>query len=136
MEDRPARFVDHHAPHLLTVVGIGPNTAVTLLITMGDNPERPRSEASFATLREVSPVEHSSANRPYLRLNRCGGRQAGTALPRIVQTRLRFAPHTQAYYERRTKEGKTRREIVRCLKRYAAREVFHLVSPIQSGPPS
>ncbi|SHM26524.1 hypothetical protein SAMN05216268_109309 [Streptomyces yunnanensis] len=61
---------------------------------------------------------------------------ANAALHRIVQSRLRFDPRTQDYYERRTKEGKTRREIVRCLKRYAAREVFHLVRPVSGGSPS
>ncbi|MDT0454413.1 IS110 family transposase [Streptomyces sp. DSM 41527] len=113
------------------MVGIGPDTAVALLITMGDNPERLHSEASFAALCGVSPVERSSGTRQYRRLNRGGDRQANAALHRIVQTRLRFDPRTQDYFERRVKEGKTRREIVRCLKRYAAREVFHLVRPTQ-----
>ncbi|WP_373034405.1 transposase [Streptomyces sp. NRRL B-2790] len=89
------------------------------------------SEASFAALCGVSPVERSSGSRRYRRLNRGGDRQANAALHRIVQTRLRFDPRTQDYYERRSKEGKTRREIVRCLERYAAREVFHLVGPTQ-----
>ncbi|MGW7250396.1 IS110 family transposase [Streptomyces decoyicus] len=132
LERRLFLLVERHAPQLLTVVGIGPDTAVTLLITMGDNPERLASEASFAALCGVSPVERSSGSRQYRRLNRGGDRQANVVLHRIVQTRLRFDPRTQDYYERRTKEGKTRREIVRCLKRYTAREVFHLVRPTQS----
>ncbi|MGW8970595.1 transposase [Streptomyces platensis] len=103
---------------------------------MGDNPERLHSEASFAALCGVSPVERSSGTRQYRRLNRGGDRQANAALHRIVQTRLRFDTRTQNYYERRTKEGKTRREIVRCLKRYAAREMFHLVRPVQTCSPS
>ncbi|MFC9227851.1 transposase [Streptomyces decoyicus] len=135
LERRLALLAERHAPHLLTVVGIGPDTPVTLLITMGDNPERLGSEASCAALCGVSPVERSSGTRQYRRLNRGGDRQAYVALHRIVQTRLRFDPRTQDYYERRTKEGKTRREIVRCLNRYAAREVFHLVRPAQSCPP-
>ncbi|MFG2530425.1 IS110 family transposase [Streptomyces sp. NPDC048516] len=130
LEDRLARLAERHAPQLLAVVGIGPDTAATLLITVGDNPERLNSEASFAALCGVSPVERSSGNRQYRRLNRGGDRQANAALHRIVQTRLRFDPRTQDYCERRIKEGKTRREIVRCLKRYAAREVFHLVRPV------
>nr|WP_223659745.1 IS110 family transposase [Streptomyces angustmyceticus] len=97
----------------------------------GGNPERLHSEASFAAMCGVSPVERSSGTRHYRRLNRGGDRQANAALHRIVQTRLRFDPRTQDYFERRVKEGKTRREIVRCLKRYAAREVFHLVRPTQ-----
>ncbi|WP_044377892.1 IS110 family transposase [Streptomyces noursei] len=129
LERRLAHLAERHTPQLLTVVGIGPDTAVTLLITMGDNPERLASEASFAALCGVSPVERSSGSRRYRRLNRGGDRQANAALHRIVQTRLRVDPRTQDYYERRTKEGKTRREIIRCLKRYAAREVFHLVRP-------
>ncbi|WP_151770089.1 IS110 family transposase [Streptomyces abyssomicinicus] len=132
LQHRMARVVECHFPHLLTVVGIGPDTAVTLLITVGDNPERLGSDASFAALCGVSPVERSSGSRQYRRLNRGGDRQANAALHRIVQTRLRVDPRTQDYFERRTKEGKTRREIVRSLKRYAAREVFHLVRPTQS----
>ena len=128
--------MESHAPQLLAVVGVGPDTAVTLLVTVGDNPERMGSEASFAALCGVSPVERSSGRRNYRRLNRGGDRQANAALHRIVQTRLRLDPRTRDYYERRTKEGKTRREIVRCLKRYAAREVFHLVRPTQPCPPS
>ncbi|MFF4571832.1 transposase [Streptomyces sp. NPDC001410] len=135
LEGRLTRLVERHAPQLLEVVGIGPDAAVTLLITIGDNPERLGSEASFAALCGVSPVERSSGSRKYRRLNRGGDRQANAALHRIVQTRLRVDPRTQEYYERRNKEGKTRREIVRSLKRYAAREVFHLVRPVQPQPP-
>ncbi|WUV31183.1 IS110 family transposase [Streptomyces sp. NBC_01483] len=136
VEARLARLVECHAPQLLEVVGIGPDTAVTLLITVGDNPERLDSEASFAALCGVSPVERSSGRRQFRRLNRGGDRRANAALHRIVFTRLRVDPRTQDYYERRVKEGKTRREIVRCLKRYAAREVFHLVKQLQPGPRS
>jgi transposase len=110
--------------------GTDPDTAVALLITVEDNPERLDSEASFAALCGVSPVERSSGRRQFRRLNRGGDRQANAALHRIVFTRLRVDPRTQDYYERRIKEGKTRREIVRCLKRYAAREVFHLVKQL------
>ncbi|MFB6713595.1 transposase [Streptomyces sp. NPDC056358] len=133
---RLACLVKCHAPQLLDAVGIGPDTAVALLITVGDNPERLDSEASFAALCGVSPVERSSGGRQFRPLHRGGDRQANAALHRIVFTRLRVDPRTQDYYERRIKEGKTRREIVRCLKRYAAREVFHLVRQLQSGPRS
>uniref|UniRef100_UPI0026C531E5 transposase n=1 Tax=Streptomyces cyaneochromogenes TaxID=2496836 RepID=UPI0026C531E5 len=102
----------------------------------GRGPGRLGSEASFAALCGVSPVERSSGSRQYRRLNRGGDRQANAALHRVVQTRLRADPRTQDYYERRGKEGKTRREIVRSLKRYVAREVFHLVRHVQSQPPS
>ncbi|WP_234341038.1 transposase [Streptomyces sp. NRRL S-1813] len=78
LEGRLARLVERHAPQLLNVVGIGPDTAVTLLITMEANPERLHSEASFAALCGVSPVERSSGSRQYRRLNRGGDRQGGT----------------------------------------------------------
>ncbi|MFD4946158.1 transposase [Streptomyces sp. NPDC058409] len=108
-------------------MGIGPDSAATLLITMRDNPARLSSEASFAALCGVSPVEYSSGRQYRHRLNRGGDRRANATLYRIVQSRLRFDARTRRYYERRIAEGKTRREIIRCLKRYAAREVFHLV---------
>ncbi|MER7841115.1 transposase [Streptomyces sp. NPDC096040] len=83
----------------------------------------------------VSPFERSSGSRQYRRLDRGGDRQTNAVPHRIVQTRLRVDPRTQDYYERRSKEGKTRREIVRCLKRYAAREAFHLWSGPHSRTP-
>ncbi|MFC8393855.1 transposase [Streptomyces sp. NPDC057238] len=129
------RLVEHHAPQLLEPVGIGPDSAVTLLITMGDNPERLNNEASFAALCGVSPIEYSSGRRSTRRLNHGGDRQANAALHRIVFTRLRHDPRTRAYCERRTQEGKTRREITRCLERYTAREVFNLVRTVSSVPP-
>ncbi|XES00940.1 IS110 family transposase [Streptomyces sp. S1D4-11] len=135
LNQRLTRLVERHAPQLLIPVGIGPDSAVTLLITMGDNPERLSTEASFAALCGISPVEYSSGRRSSRRLNHGGDRQANAALHRIVFTRLRFDPRTQAYYERRTQEGKTRREIIRCLKRYAAREVFNLVRTVSTAPP-
>ncbi|WP_232107903.1 MULTISPECIES: IS110 family transposase [Streptomyces] len=125
-----ARLVEGHAPQLLDVVdrfGHGHHLADH----GGGQPERLDSEASFAALCGVSPVERSSGRRQFRRLDRGGDRQANAALHRIVFTRLRVDPRTQDYYERRIKEGKTRREIVRCLKRYAAREVFHLVKQPQ-----
>ncbi|WUW52874.1 transposase [Streptomyces sp. NBC_01456] len=127
LERHLAGLVQRHFPQLLVPVGIGPDSAATLLITMGDNPERLRSEASFAALCGVSPVEHSSGRQRHHRLNRGGDRRANAALYRIVQSRLRFDARTRNYYERRIAEGKTRREIIRCLKRFAAREVFNLV---------
>ncbi|MEV6837103.1 transposase [Streptomyces sp. NPDC051133] len=117
LNQRLAGLVERHAPQLLETVGIGPDSAVILLITMGDN-----------------PVEYSSGRRSTRRLNHGGDRQANAALHRIVFTRLRHDPRTLAYYERRTQEGKTRREIIGCLKRYAAREVFNLVRPVARTP--
>ncbi|MGQ5574627.1 transposase [Streptomyces sp. ECR3.8] len=92
--------------------------------------------------RRTSPIEYSSGRRSTRRLNHGGDRQANAVLHRVVFTRLRHDPRTQAYYERRTQayyerrtqEGKTRREIIRCLKRYAAREIFNLVRPVSRAP--
>jgi transposase len=106
VDARLARLVKGHAPQLLDAVGIGPDTMVTLLITVGDNPERLDSEASFAALCGVSPVERSSGRRQVRRLNRGGDRQANAALHRIVFTRLRVDSRTQDYYERRIKESR------------------------------
>ncbi|MEU1528775.1 transposase [Streptomyces fagopyri] len=135
LKQRLTQLVERHAPQLLIPVGTGPDGAVTLLITMGDNPERLNTEASFAALCGVSPIEHSSGRRTSRRLNHGGDRQANAALHRLVFTRLLFDLRTQAYYERRTQEGKTRRELIRCLKRYAAREVFNLVRTVSSVSP-
>ncbi|MFF3158474.1 IS110 family transposase [Streptomyces sp. NPDC057910] len=127
LERRLAEVIESHYPALLAAAGIGPRSAAVLLITMGDNVDRLRGEASFAALCGASPVEYSSGGRCHRRLNRGGDRQANAALYRIVLTRLRWDARTQAYYERRVTEGKTRREIIRCLKRYVAREVYRLV---------
>ncbi|MDX3240308.1 transposase [Streptomyces sp. ME18-1-4] len=97
---------------------------------MGDNPDRLNTEASLAALCGVSPIEYSSGRRTSRRLNHGGDRQANAALHRIVFTRLRHDPRIQAYYERRTQEGKTRREIIRCLKRYAAHEALNPARPV------
>ncbi|MFI7337267.1 IS110 family transposase [Streptomyces sp. NPDC050085] len=124
---RQAQLLERNFPALLATVGVGPESAAVLLIAMGDNPGRIHGEASFAALCGASPVEYSSGGRHLRRLNRGGNRQANAALHRIVLTRLRWDPRTQAYYARRTEQGKTRREIIRCLKRYVAREVYRLV---------
>ena len=104
---------------------------------MGDNPDRMRSEASFAALCGASPVEASSGSTTCHRLNRGGNRQANNALWRIAITRLSTDPRTKAYAQRRRKEGKTKAEIIRCLKRHIAREVYQLLTnpaPTPHGP--
>jgi transposase len=103
---------------------VGIDSAATLLVTAGDNPERLRSEAAWAHLCGVSPLEASSGRVTRHRLNRGGDRQANRALWTIVITRLASDPETQAYMERRLKEGRSKREVVRILKRYVAREVY------------
>ena len=118
-------LVQHAAPAgFLARTGVGTWSAATLLVTAGDNPGRLRTEASFAALCGASPVDASSGKQRRHRLNRGGDRQANSALWRIVFTRMATDPRTQAYIARRTAEGKTTREIIRCLKRYVAREVY------------
>ena len=117
-------LVTAHAPGLLALHGIGPHTAALLLITAGDHPERLRSEAAWAHLCASAPIPASSGKITRHRLNPGGDRQANHALWRIVLTRMRSHPATRAYVERRTKEGKSKTEIIRCLKRYVAREVY------------
>lgn len=118
-----------HVPRLLDRNGVGPDTAAALLITAGDNPERLHSEASFAALCGVSPVEASSGKTQRRRLNRGGDRHANCALHTIVLSRLRWDPLSRDYLTRRITEGKTRREALRCLKRYVAREIYQLIKP-------
>jgi len=118
-------------PALRGANGVGPDVAAILLTAAGDNPERLKSEAAFAAMCGVSPVEASSGKTIRHRLNRSGNRQANHALWRIVMVRIATGdPATKTYVERRTAEGKSQHEIVRCLKRFVAREVYrHLVDP-------
>jgi hypothetical protein len=95
-----------------------------LLVAPGDNPHRIRTEAAWAHLCGVAPIPASSGKTIRHRLNRGGDRQANSALYRIVISRLSYDDATQAYMTRRLAEGRSRKEIIRCLKRYVAREVF------------
>jgi transposase len=117
-------LVTRCAPEMLELFGVGIDTAATLLVTAGDNPERLRSEATWAHLCGVAPIEASSGKVKRHRLDRGGDRNANQALWRIVMTRLSFDPRTREYMERRTKEGRSKREVIRILKRYVAREVY------------
>ncbi|WP_323182005.1 MULTISPECIES: transposase [unclassified Streptomyces] len=126
---RVTRAVTTHRPQLLEIVGIGPDSAAALLIAAGDNLDRIHSEASFAALCGVSPVEQSSGKTQRRRLNRGGNRQANAALYRIVMTRIRWDERTRTYLERRTKQGMSKREIMGCLKRYVAREIYRHIQP-------
>jgi transposase len=112
------------APGLRRLCGVGPEIAGALLVAAGDNLRRLHSEAAFSMLCGASPIPASSGKTVRHRLNRGGNRQANTALYRIVVVRLRWHQPTRAYLARRTKEGLSKREIIRCLKRYVAREVF------------
>ena len=112
------------APALLARHGVGTDTAGALLVAAGDNPGRLRSEASFAALCGASPVDASSGLQRRHRLNRGGDRSANQALWRIALVRMSNCPRTKAYVQRRTHEGHSKKEIIRCLKRYIAREVY------------
>ena len=111
------------APRTTALLGVSTGHAGQLLITAGQNIERLRSEAAFAALCGASPVPIASGKRGRYRLNHGGDRQTNRALHMIAVCRLRYCPKTRAYVERRTGEGKTKKEIIRCLKRYIAREV-------------
>jgi transposase len=112
------------APSLVAQFGVGTDTAGALLVAAGDNPERLRCEAAFAALCGVSPLPASSGKTNRHRLNRGGNREANSALWRIAIVRMSHHPATRAYVERRTEEGLSKREIIRCLKRYIARQLF------------
>jgi len=107
---------------------VGTDHAAALLIVAGDNPQRLGREASFASLCGVSPVEASSGKVVSHRLNRGGNRDANRALHLICVVRMRVEERTRAYVARRTAEGESRREIMRCLKRYVAREVYGVLT--------
>jgi transposase len=121
------RLVAQVAPELVSLAGIGTDHAATLLMVAGDNPQRLRSEASFASLCGVSPIEASSGKVVRHRLNRGGNREANRALYMICLARMRRDRRTKEYVARRTQEGKSKREIIRCLKRYVAREVYRVL---------
>jgi transposase len=111
-------------PELLGLFGVGPDTAAALLVTAGDNPERLHSEPAWAHLCGVSPLEASSGKVTRHRLDRGGDRQANAALWRIVMVRIAHDPETTAYFHRKLKEGRSKAEVIRLLKRYVAREVY------------
>ena len=121
------------APALVGIFGVGPDTAAALLITAGSNPQRLHSEAAFASLCGVNPIPASSGKTNRHRLNRGGDRQANAALYRIVLVRLSHDPRTKEYMRRRTTEGMSKREIIRCLKRYVAREIFSAIQHPADG---
>jgi len=125
LDDALGDIVAEVAPDgFLAKTGVGTQVATILLGTAGDNPGRLGSEGCFAALCGSSPVDASSGKQKRHRLNQGGDRQANSALWRIVFTRMTCDPRTKAYVERRTAEGKTTKEIMRCLKRYVAREVY------------
>jgi transposase len=123
-----APLVRQAAPALLELFGVGPETAGQLLASAGDNPERMRSEGAFAHLAGVAPIPASSGRTHRHRLNRGGDRAANNALHTIVLTRMRFDARTRDYVDRRTREGLNKKDIMRCLKRFVAREVYRALT--------
>ena len=120
------------APQLLDRFGVGPDVAAVLLITAGGNSDRMRSESSFAALCGVSPIPASSGKTHRHRLNRGGDRQANAAIHHVALTRLRSDPRTKDYAAKRTAEGLSRRDIMRCHKRYIARELYAVLITCQA----
>jgi transposase len=116
-------IVTKTAPRLCGLFGVGPEVAGQLLTTAGDNPDRLRSEAALAHLCGAAPIPASSGRKDRHRLNRGGDRAANRALYTIALCRMRYDPRTKAYVDRRTKQGLTKNEIIRCLKRYIVRDV-------------
>ena len=122
-----ATLTDRAAPALTSRFGIAEDSAAELLLVVGDNPERIRSEAALAKLCGACPVPASSGKTTRHRLNRGGHRQANAALHRILIVRMRFHGPTIAYVTRRAAEGKTKKEILRCLKRLLIREIYQII---------
>ncbi|MEV7661967.1 transposase [Paenarthrobacter sp. NPDC089316] len=123
-----------HAPMLRDLQGVGTDVASQLLVTVGDNPERVSSEANFAALVGVAPVPASSVKTSRHRLSRGGDRQGNKAIHRVVPVRMRYDSRTRAYVVRRRQEGNSTKEIMRCLKRYVAREIYDQLLHPQPGP--
>jgi len=121
-------LVAQTAPQLTEPFGIGADTAAEILIVAGDNPERIKSEAAFAKLAGISPVPTGSGmTSGKHRINHGGHRQLNAAIYRTVIVRMQHHEPTKAYVARRTTEGKSKRDIIRCLKRYVIREVYQLI---------
>lgn len=115
-------------PGLKAAHGVGPDTAAQLLITAGGNPDRMRTEASFAALCGAAPVPASSGKTSRHRLSRGGDRAANAALYRIALVRMSSDSRTRQYVTRQTAAGRTKKEIIRLLKRAIAREVFRCLT--------
>lgn len=123
--DRALRSLTAHAaPRMTALLGVGTEIAGQLLVTAGDNPERLRSEAAFAHLCAAAPIPASSGRTDRHRLNRGGDRAANAALYMAVVTRMRYHEPTRAYVTRRTADGLSKKDIMRCLKRYVVREIY------------
>ena len=123
------------APELIAVKGVGADIAGALLVAAGDNPDRLRSEAAFASLCGVAPIPASSGRTNRHRLSRGGDRDANRALYLLALGRMGWDPRTRTYVVRRTAAGLSKPEIIRCLKRYLARELYHILTGPAPPPP-
>lgn len=126
--DQLRALVEHVNPGLLAAKGVGVVTAAQLLITAGDNPRRITGKAAFAALTGVSPIPASSGKTKRYRLNRGGDRKANNAIHTVALVRMSMDPRTKAYITKKTAEGKTKLEAIRCLKRHLANEIFTLIT--------
>jgi transposase len=136
LEVQLERLVTEVAPALVAVNGVGTDTAATLLVAVGEDPQCLKSEPAFAHLCGVAPIPASSGKVVRYRLNRRGNRDANRALHVVAAERMSRDERTRAYVARRTAEGKSKREIIRCLKRYIARELYGVpVSTVISTAP-
>jgi len=120
-------LVEELGSALTQLEGVGTDSAGQFIVVVGENPDRLRSEAGFAMLCGACPIPASSGKIQHHRLNRGENRQANSALLIVVLSRMRADPRTKIYVERRLNEGRTKREIMRCLKRYVAREIYHAI---------
>ena len=136
LDARLAQLAATAAPELVAVKGVGTETATALLAAAGDNPGRLRGEAAFARLCGVAPLPASSGKTTRHRLSRGGNRDANRALYLLALGRLSWDPRTRAYAARRTAEGLSKPEILRCLKRYLARELYRLLVRAPTSPPA
>ena len=128
-----AASLETNARPLLDIYCAGTITAATIAIVAGDNPERIRDEAAFAKLCGACPIPASSGKTNRHRLNRGGNRQGNMALHRIAIVRPGYHQPTRDYVAKKTKEGKSKLEIIRCLKRYIAREAYKALLAIRNG---
>jgi len=136
LDEQLDRLVSEAAPELVAVKGVGTDTAASLLIAAGDNPERLENEAAFAHLCGAAPIPASSGKSVRHRLNRHGNRDANRALYVIAVCRMNRDERTRSYVAKRTAEGKSKKEIIRCLKRYIAREIYRVLSSLSLHKPS
>lgn len=132
---RIREIMEERAPALIATFGVGPVSAAALAAAAGDNPQRLRGEGAFAALCGASPVRASTGGSGRHRLNRGGDRRANRALHSIAIVRMRYDGPTGDYVAKKVAEGKTKREAIRCLKRYIAREIYRvLMDPVGATP--